>query len=358
MTVARTHDPATPSLRSGDDVEAVSVDAGKQDQNEWAFSLPTDRRAILPDLLSNHGLLLFGVALAVIFSLTLPRFFSEDTVNAILSITSIVALLALAEMIVIVTGNYDLSVGYGIGLIHIAAMGMLVRMGVPWPMVVVIAIGLGGLIGLTNGLLIEIAKIDSFIATLGVGTMLYAISCWYTNGSQVIGTVPRPFGAINYATIFGVPLPAIIVGLLVLTLWGCLEFLPTGRRLYAIGSNRRAAELTGIPARRLVIGAFLCSGLIVGVDGVIVAARMQVGQSTVGPEFLLPAFVGALLGATTVRPGRVNPLGTIIAVLVLAVGIAGLQQLGTGFYVEPFFQGAALVVAVGLTGFVSRHRKL
>jgi ribose transport system permease protein len=115
--------------------------------------------------------------------------------------------------------------------------------------------------------------------------------------------------------------------------------------------------LTGIPSRRLVISAFVASGAIVGVAGVVLAARLQVGQSAVGPEFLLPAFVGALLGSTTIRPGRVNALGTLLAVLVLAIGIAGLQQLGGGFYVEPIFQGASLILSVGLAGYAARRRR-
>ena len=156
----------------------------------------------------------------------------------------------------------------------------------------------------------------------------------------------------------GVPLPALFVLTLVLVLWVCFEFLPIGRRIYAIGGNRKAAELTGIPARRLVLGAFVASGAIVGFAAVILAARLQVGQSAVGPEFLLPAFVGALLGSTTVRPGRVNTVGTIVAVLVLAIGIAGLQQLGGGFYVEPIFQGASLVLSVGIAGYAARRRRL
>jgi ribose transport system permease protein len=314
------------------------------------------RRPNVLEILSNHGLLIFGIILVLVYSLLLPRFLNAQTVTAILSISAIVSLLALAEMVVISTANYDLSIGYGIGLAHIFAMGLIVRVGLPWPLVVVGIVGFGALVGLINGILVEYAKIDSFIATLGVGTILYGIGAYYTNGAQVVGIVPDGFAAINYTHILGVPLPAILVGLLVLGLWMCLEFLPIGRQLYAIGSNRKAAELAGIPARRLIIGAFVVCGTIVGFDAVILASRLQVGQSTVGPEFLLPAFVGALLGATTVKPGRVNALGTIIAVLVLAIGIAGLQQFGLGFYVEPLFQGASLVLSVGLAGYAARRR--
>jgi len=312
----------------------------------------------LQHILSSHGLLVFGLFLIVLYAVLLPdTFVSTQTFRAVMGASVIVTFLALAEMIVIASGNYDLSVAYGIGFLHIMAMGMLVNLSVPWPLVVVLTILLGGLAGLVNGLLVEFAKIDSFIATLGVGTILYGLGAWYTNGAQIVGNIPAAFTAINDASLFGIPLPAIFVVLLVLVLWTGFEYLPIGRRIYAIGGNRKAAELTGIPARRLVIGAFVLSGAIVGFAAIILAARLQVGQSAVGPEFLLPAFVGALLGSTTIRPGRVNALGTIVAVLVLAIGIAGLQQLGGGFYVEPIFQGTSLILSVGIAGYAARRRR-
>jgi ribose transport system permease protein len=269
----------------------------------------------------------------------------------------IVSFLSMAEMIVIASNNYDLSVAYNLGLSHIIVMGLLTRTDIPWYAVVVIVIAMGALIGLINGILVEYAKIDSFIATLGIGTILYGLGAWYTNGIQLVGDLPVLFTGINDTTVFNVPLPAIFVAILVVVLWLVLEFLPIGRQIYAVGGNRKAAELTGIPARRLVIGVFVVSGAIVGCAGVVLAARLRVGQSAVGPEFLLPAFVGALLGSTTIRPGRVNPFGTIVAVLVLAIGIAGLQQLGGGFYVEPIFQGASLILSVGLAGYAARRRR-
>ncbi len=239
---------------------------------------------------------------------------------------------------------------------HIIAMSLLAWVGVPWPLVVLATVFAGGLVGLINGALVEYAKIDSFIATLGVGTILYGIGTFITNGTQVVGNVPHPFALINDGRVLGLPFPTYIVAVVAVLSWLALEHLPVGRQLHAIGSNRRAAELSGVNSRRLVMGAFISGGLIVGLAGVILAARLQVAQSSVGPEFLLPAFVGALLGATTVRPGRVNAAGTIIAVLVLAIGIAGLQQLGNSFFVEPIFQGAALIISVGLAGYAARRR--
>jgi ribose transport system permease protein len=330
-----------------------TTDTGAPEQSRESFA-----GRILLHGLSVHGLLLFGIILALVFAILMPQTFAGgQTVRAILGNNSTVAFLALAEMIVIATGNYDLSIAYSLGLMHIVAMAGLVDFGLPWPLVVVITVLAGGLVGFINGLLVEYAKIDSFIATLGVGTMLYGFGTWYTNGTQIVGSVPDAFASLNDGRIAGIPLPALIVALTTIGLWLMLEYLPFGRRLYAIGGNRRAAELTGIPTRRMVMTAFIGTGLIVGLAGTILAARLQVAQSSVGPEYLLPAFVGALLGATTVHPGRVNAWGTIIAVLVLAIGIAGLQQLGGSFFVEPIFQGAALIISVGLAGFAARRRR-
>lgn len=314
---------------------------------------------LIHHVLSSYGLLVFGLVLVGLYAVVLPdTFLSAQTFRAVMGASVVVTFLALAEMIVIASGNYDLSVAYGIGFLHIVAMGLLVNLSVPWPVVLAAVVLLGVAIGALNGILVEYAKIDSFIATLGVGTVLYGLGAWYTNGAQIVGDIPAGFTALNDASLLGVPLPAIFVAVLVVALWIGFEYLPVGRRIYAVGGNRKAAELTGIPTRRLVIGAFVLSGAIVGFAAVILAARLQVGQSAVGPEFLLPAFVGALLGSTSVRPGRVNALGTVVAVLVLAIGIAGLQQLGGGFYVEPIFQGTSLVLSVGIAGYAARRRRL
>jgi len=322
----------------------------------------TRRRRIfgqtLLHVISNHGLFLLALLFVIAYSLLLPdTFLSKQTFRAIMSASVIVSFLSLAEMVVIASNNYDLSIAYNLGISHIIVMGFMTRTDVPWFVVVAIALSIGALIGLINGLLVEYAKIDSFIATLGVGTILYGLGAWYTNGAQVVGELSPYFTGINDTTVFNVPLPAIFAAILVVVLWIGFEFLPIGRQIYAIGGNRRAAELTGISARKLVIGVFIVSGAIAAFAGVILAARLRVGQSAVGPEFLLPAFVGALLGSTTIRPGRVNALGTIVAVLVLAIGISGLQQLGGGFYVEPIFQGVSLILSVGLAGYAARRRR-
>jgi len=324
--------------------------------NPGAAGFGSNARSWALRLVSVHGLLILLVVLVIGFSILKPDTFpTAFNARSILSDKAIVAFVALSEMIVISAGHFDLSVGYGIGLAHILSIGLQTRMHLSWPVAALIVVGVSLLVGLVNGLLITRGRIDSFIATLGVGTVLYGISSWYTNGAQVLGTLPKDFLAVA-GTVGGIPLPAIYLVVVGLILWLVFEYTPLGRYFYVLGSNLRAAELVGISERRYVLLAFLGSGLLTGIAGVILGSRLGVGQSSVGAEYLLPAFVAALLGATSVRPGRANVWGTILAVLVLGVAVAGLQQIGAQFYVEPLFDGTMLVVAVGLAAYAARRR--
>lgn len=308
-------------------------------------------------LIEVYGLLLIAILLVIFYSWLLPATFPTAlTAQSILSDKSTVALLSLAEAIVIATGQFDLSIGYVVGITHILAIGLQVRSGLPWQAASIVVLLVGAGIGLINALLVQVAQIDSFIATLGTGTVVYGISIWYTGGQQIVGVLPPEFLAINGAKLFGIPLPAFYVLIVTILVWLAFEYLPVGRYLYAIGANRRAAELVGIPIDRYVTGAFIASGVITAFAGLVLASRLQVGQSNIGPEYLLPAFVGALLGATTIKPGRVNAWGTLVAVLVLAIGISGIQQMGASFFVEPLFNGLTLIAAVGLAGYAARRR--
>lgn len=306
---------------------------------------------------SAYFLLGVLIALFVIFSLlapnTFPTAFNMQTMG---TGKSIVALLALAVMVPMAANEFDLSVGYGVGLFHILTMGLMVFSGLPWYLAVLVVIAAGALLGLVNGLLVAWAKISSFIATLGTGTVLYGLSQMYSGGLQIVSPTPLPREFLGLTSVvFGIPLPVVFVLVVALLMWIAAEYLPVGRYLYVTGANRRAAELMGVPTTRYVVGSFVVSGILTGFAGVLLASQLRIGQGGVGPEFLLPAFAAALLGATAVRPGRVNVWGTITAVAVLAVGVSGLQQLGAVFYVDPLFSGTTLILSVGLAGWVGRR---
>ncbi len=308
-------------------------------------------------ILPVYGLVLLTLFLMVLFSVLLPDTFPTMlNLRAILSDKSIIALLSLAAMVPMAAGRIDLTVGYGIVIWHILAISLQTKFGIPWPMAVIMVLTLGAAVGFLNGMLVEVAKIDSFIATLGTGTILYALALWHTGGRQMVGVLPEGFYAINGTFVMGLPITAYYLLAITLVMWLILEYTPVGRYLYAIGANSRAAELNGIPTRKFVVGAFVTSGLMTALAGVLLASKLRIGQASVGLEFLLPALVGAFLGSTTIKPGRVNVWGTIVGVAILAVGISGIQQFGGSFWVEPMFNGVTLLVAIGIAGYAQRKK--
>jgi ribose transport system permease protein len=310
--------------------------------------------------IGTYGLPLLAVLLFAFFSLKLPNTYpTANNLRAILSNQSIPALLALGAMIPIVTAKFDLSMGYALGLSHVCVMYMLVHSKLSWIVICLMAIAGAAVVGLVNGLLVEFAQIDSFIATLGTGSVLYAFSGWITHGGRIIPPptgLPVGFTNLMNAKVWGLPIGAVYILVLVAILVIVLEYLPAGRGLYVIGSNPRAAELIGIPKRRYVVLSFVSASAITGFAGCLLAAQQQIGNPSIGSEYLLPAFVGALLGSTTVRVGRANALGTLVAVAILAIGVSGIQQLGAEFWATPLFNGLTLLAAVGLAGYSARRR--
>ena len=308
-------------------------------------------------ILPVYGLPILTLLLIIFFSILLPDTFPTTlNVRSILSDKAIIAMLSLAATLPMMAGRIDLTVGFGIVMWHILAISLQVKYGVPWPLAIVIVVLCAGFVGLLNGVLVEIAQVDAFIATLGTGTILYALALWHTQGRQIIGHLDQGFIDINTLSPFGIPIPALYVLVLAIVLWIVSERLPIGRYVYAIGANEKAAALNGIPVRTYVIGVFVASGVIAGLAGCVLAAKLRIGQANVGLDYLLPALVGAFLGSTTIKPGRVNVWGTMFGVLILAVGISGIQQLGGAFFVEPLFNGTTLVVSIALAAFAQRRR--
>ena len=306
--------------------------------------------------MTRYGLVIILVALTVGFSLTAPEFFSILTAQAILSTQTIIAILALAAMLPMIVGKIDLNVGFGIILWHIIAVSLQVNNHVSWPLASLVVLVLALLFGLLNGILVAVADIDSFVATLGSGTVIYSLALWYTGGQQVIGDLPKSFTGLNNRLLLNLPLPTYYILALALFLWLLTEHTTIGRKMYTVGANPAAAELNGISTTKYIIGAFMASSLLTGFAGIILGAKLGIGAASIGNEFLLPSLVGAYLGSTTIKPGRVNVRGTIVAVLVLGVGIAGLQHFGSAFFIESLFNGSTLLIALVLAGYAQRRK--
>ncbi len=327
---------------------ALEQNVSIQDDGLWCY---------LQQMFIRYSLVFITVILILFFSLSTKHFASILTLRALLGDKSIIALLALAASTTMIVGKIDLNVGFAMTLWHVLPISLQEHYDFSWPVAIVIVLLLGCIYGVLNGLLVALADIDSFVATLGTGTIIYAISLWHTEGKQVVlQDIPQTFENIYFTDIGIFPVISLYAFFLCLLLWLITAYTPVGRAMYAVGGNPVAALLNGIPVNKYIICAFGASGLITAFTGVMLAAKLGVGQSSVGQNFLLPALVGAFLGSTSIKPGRINIWGTMMAVILLAVGTTGIQQYGSAFFVEPLFNGGTLVLALGLAAYAQNRK--
>ncbi|MBS1895318.1 MAG: ABC transporter permease [Actinobacteria bacterium] len=287
----------------------------------------------------------------VVFSIWVPETFLKwGTWKALIDSQAVTATLAIGLVIALSASAFDLAIGAELGFGSILVAWFLVDQGVPLVPAIVLTLAAGGVIGLASGLLITKARIDSFIATLGVSSVLLALIAWVSNSQQILG-LPKGLQDLGTTEVFGLTLPVYLMLAVGLAVFYVLERTPVGRRVYATGGNIEAARLAGVRVSLVVVGSLVACGVIAAFAGILVSANLAAGDPTIGPAYLLPAFSAAFLGSTQFRGGRFNVWGTIVAVYVLATGVKGLQLAGAPIWIPELFNGAALLLAVGLANF-------
>lgn len=318
--------------------------------------MPGVQTALL--ILGRYSLVIVLALLLIGFSLARPAsFFTVNNFQGIFINQIVVVFAAIGLIGPLIVGELDLSVGYLVGFSQALVVGLMSMQGLSVPVAAAIAIAACGIVGAVNGALVVKVRINSLIATLATGNVLYGIVLWYTNGTILFQGIPATFLKIAGKSFLFVPLPIWYGVALVVLVELVLGYFPAGRRMYAVGGNRRAAMLTGIPVDWVIVAAFTFSGVACALGGIIIASRLGSAQPELGPSFLLPAFASAFLGATTIRPGRYNAIGTLVAVYVIAVIVAGLQQVGVPFWTEYIVYGIALGGGVALSQYLTRLRE-
>jgi ribose transport system permease protein len=296
----------------------------------------------------NISALYIFVVMFAVFSIWVPDTFLDwGTWKALLDSQAVTAILAIGLVIALSAGAFDLAIGAELGFGSILIAWFLIDKGVGVAPAIALTILAGGLVGLANGLLVVKARIDSFIATLGMSSILLALIAWVSDSQQILG-LPESFQKIGTDEVLGLTLPVYICLVVGLVAWYVLERTPLGRRVYATGGNIEAARLAGVRVGAVVIGSLIACGAIAAFAGMLVSANLATGDPTIGPAYLLPAFSAAFLGSTQFRGGRFNVWGTVVAVVVLATGVKGLQLAGAPIWIPDLFNGAALLLAVGL----------
>lgn len=301
------------------------------------------------------GVFMFA-AIILIFGIWTPdTFLTVTNLRSILTTQAIIAILAIAVVFPLSAGAFDLSAAQNLGFCAVLCGWLMTKQGLPVAAAVAITLCVGTVVGMVNGILVAVIGIDSFIATLGTTSLLVAAS-QIVAGSTYIGPFPNDFGRLTSGTIFGIPTIVGYLAVFAVVAWYVLEHTPLGRRIYATGANRDAARLTGVATTRLVFGSLAICGFVAAAAGVLLASTLGTVSPAIGPEYLLPAFAGAFLGTTQLKPGRFNIWGTMLAIYLLGTGVQGLQLVGGQVWVTALFNGVALIVAVGAVLMVRRFQ--
>ncbi|GIV69208.1 ABC transporter permease [Caldilinea sp.] len=312
----------------------------RQDANRW---------------LRTYGTFIGFLAMIVIFSLLRPGvFLSPNNLRNITEQVAILAIVATTMTVVMVVGDFDLSVGALASLSGVVVADLLIQGVGLWPAVLV-ALAVGAAAGLLNGLLVAYFGLSAFVATLATMTAFRGLSLFYTNGSTLFSGIPESFRLFGQS--FTGPIPnsvLIMLGVLAAT-WFVLEQTTFGRRLYAVGGNAQASYLAGLNVRALRLSAFVISGLGAALAGVVLTSRLFSAHPTAGEPLMLNSIAAVFLGMTMFREGEPHVPGTFVGVLLLGVMSNGLNILQVNSYIQLVLTGAIILLAVLLSGLARRE---
>ena len=295
---------------------------------------------------------IIGLALMiVIFSVLSPDAFPtlNNFVN-VLNQASLATIIAGGLTLAVVVGELDLSIGYAASLHGVLVTGLIVHDKLPIALAIVIVLALGALIGVVNGLIVTKLRVNSVIATLGVGTIIVGLAFAYSSGVPIVAGVPEGFLQLSLGRwLFGIPNPIIIMAVVVVGLWVLVERTAIGQEIQAVGGNPIAARLAGISVDRIKILGFVISAVCAALTGALLASRLGSGTTNAADSYLLTAFAAVFLGSATLRDGEFHVLGTFIGTLIIVFGFNGLNIFGAPTFSQYVFQGTILVVAVALS---------
>ena len=295
---------------------------------------------------------IIGLALMiVIFSILSPDAFPtlNNFVN-VLNQASLATIIAGGLTLAVVVGELDLSIGYAASLHGVLVTGLIVHDKLPIALAIVIVLALGAFIGLVNGLIVTKLRVNSVIATLGVGTIIVGLAFAYSSGVPIVAGVPEGFLQLSLGRwLFGIPNPIIIMAVVVVGLWVLVERTAIGQEIQAVGGNPIAARLAGINVDRIKILGFVISAVCAALTGALLASRLGSGTTNAADSYLLTAFAAVFLGSATLRDGEFHVLGTFIGTLIIVFGFNGLNIFGAPTFSQYVFQGTILVVAVALS---------
>lgn len=305
----------------------------------------------------SYALLIALVILIAVFSGLRPAtFFTLGNLTTILSTQAALVILAIGVTVALLVGEFDLSVASVMGMSASAVAYFTTNAGMDPISACLVALALSVVVGAVNALFVVRLGINSFIVTLGMGTLVTGMAVG-AFGSMTLGGLPDGFTAVFQTQIQGVQLSFFYMLIIGIFFYIALGFMPVGRSMFFTGNARKAAMLAGIRTDLIRTVSLILASVLSALAGIVLSGQTAAASPTIANAFLLPAYAAVFLGSTAFTPGRFNVWGTIWAVYFLAVGTTGLQFLGLQSWVVNVFEGAVLILAVAFAEIFARSSR-
>lgn len=329
--------------------------------NVMSADIPTARKTKKLDwqrVSASIGMIPFLLlALIILVSILEPRFISEANVFNLTRQSTYLIIICVAQFLVLITGGIDLSVGSNVALVSVVtATVMKYMIGIDPQAIntaIAVAVGCGvltgALVGLFNGIGVSVLRVTPFVMTLGTLSMASGLALYVSGGYSISG-LPEQFGNIlAYDSILGIPVPTIYAVLIVLLTYLLLNWTRFGRYLYAIGSNQKAARLSGVRTARQQVLVYVMAGTIVGIGGVLLTARTESGEATLGgTELILNSIAACLIAGVSLTGGRGLLRNVVIGAIFITALSNGMNLLRVNSYLQTIIIGAVLIIAIAV----------
>jgi ribose transport system permease protein len=303
------------------------------------------RNAALEWLKGQYALFIL-IVLLIIAALSSPAFLTGTNITNLLLQMSIIGVVVMAELIIVLTGGIDISVGSALGLAAVLCAGLFGGFSV-W-LALLVALAVGGIIGLVNGWLVSFRGLEPFIVTLGMLALARGLVYAYSEGIPITPEASETFAQIGQTTVLGIPVLTLLWIAMVLIVAFLLRRTVWGRRVYAIGSNKEAARSSGIPFRATLWSVYILGGLLVGLGGWMFVCRFGSATALAGNLMELEAIAAVVIGGAALSGGKGTVFGAVVGTIIFQVIANLLSLLNVSTFLQDAFRGALILVAVTL----------
>ncbi len=303
-----------------------------------------EQKKSLFEILKSYSLYLAFLAIFIVFSLLNENFLSINNVLNIIVQSSIIAIIAVGQTMVILTSGIDLSVGSIVGAAGIG-IGLLMVGDVSIPVAVAVGVCMGAIFGLINGVIISYGRVPAFITTLGMMGIARGIGLAMNEGKPVAG-LPMEFEKIASASVGGIPSFVFYTLIIYVIMFFVLERTKFGRHIYAIGGNRDAARLSGVKVKVVEMIVYMFSGLFAGLGSVLLTARLNYATPVAGTGYELDTIAAVVIGGTALSGGQGRIIGTLVGALMLGILRNGLTIVNVSSFFQQIIIGSVIIIAV------------